>query len=95
VTDATTADDDRAGTAARMRAIAAALTAAGLDAHVHETRGVLDITATWHRPGSKPVEIIYDEDDYAQISYWSAPGATPTQIVAIISQALSAITNPP
>jgi hypothetical protein len=37
----------------RMRAIAAELTAAGLDAHLHDTRGVLDITATVHQPACR------------------------------------------
>ena len=36
-------------TAQRMRAIAAGLTAAGLDACLNETRGVLDVTATLDR----------------------------------------------
>ena len=38
------AAEDPAGTARRMRAIAAALTAAGLTTHLHDTSGVLDIT---------------------------------------------------
>jgi hypothetical protein len=45
-----------------MRAIAAALTAAGLNAQVHQTRGVVDITATWHRPGSKDIDLTLDDD---------------------------------
>jgi hypothetical protein len=84
-------EDDRAETAGRMAAIAAALTAAGLDAQVNDTRGVLDITAAWHRPGCKDIEIIYDEDRYAQISYWSAPDATPAEVVATITRALAVI----
>jgi hypothetical protein len=46
----TTPDPD---TAARMRAIAAALTAAGLKAQVNRTRGVLDVTATCVRPTAR------------------------------------------
>jgi hypothetical protein len=56
---------------------------------------VLDITATFHRPGGKPVEIICDEDHYVQVSYWNDPGATSAQIVAVISRALTVITRPP
>ena len=52
----------RAEIIARMRAIAAGLHAFGLDARVHDTRGVLDITATAYRPGSKDIEVICDED---------------------------------
>ena len=80
------------GTAARIRATAAALAATGLDAKVHSTRGVLDITASLHQPGGRPVEIIVDEDGYVQISYWNAPGATAAQVVAVITAVLAAIT---
>jgi hypothetical protein len=43
-----------------MRAVAAALTAAGLTAQVHVTRGVLDVTATWERADGKAAEVIVD-----------------------------------
>lgn len=80
------------GTAARMRATAAALGTTGLDATVHSTRGVLDITASLRQPGGRSVEVIVDEDGYAQISYWNVPGATPAQIAEVITAALAAIT---
>jgi hypothetical protein len=80
-------------TTARMHATAAALATAGLDAKVHTTRGVLDITASLHQPGGRPVEVIVDEDGYAQISYWNAPGATPAQVAEGITAALAAITT--
>jgi hypothetical protein len=94
VTDTTTnpaGDADQ--TAGRMRAIAAGLTDAGLDARVYETRGVLDVTATLYRPGCKDIEIICDEDHYVQVSYWSAPGATPAEVVAMISRVQAVITG--
>jgi hypothetical protein len=78
--------------AARMHAIAAALTAAGLTAQVHVTRGVLDVTATWERPDAKAAEVIVDDDSYTEIRYWNQPWATPTQVAAIIIRALAAIT---
>jgi hypothetical protein len=81
------------GTAARMHATVATLAAAGLDAKVHSTRGVLDITANLHQPGGRSTEVIVDEDVYAQISYWNAPGATPTQVAEVITAALAAITT--
>jgi hypothetical protein len=84
---------DPAPTARRMGAIAAGLTAAGLDARVHDTRGVLDVTATLCRPG-KDIEIIIDEDHYVQVSYWNDPGATPAEVVATISRVLAVITGP-
>jgi hypothetical protein len=80
-------------TARRMRAIAADLAAAGLDARVHDTRGVLDITATWGRPGRRgDVEVVLDDDLYAEIRYWNAPDATPAQVSETITRALAAIT---
>src|ERR1700729_1006641 len=78
--------------AARMHAIAATLTAAGLTAQVHVTRGVLDVTATWERPDAKPAEVIVDEDGYAEIRYWNQPWATPPQVATVIVRALAAIT---
>jgi hypothetical protein len=75
-----------------MRATAAALAAAGLDAKVHSTRGVLDIAASLHQSAGRSVEVILDEDGYAQISYWNAPGATPAQVTEVITAALAAIT---
>ncbi len=81
----------RAETIERMRAIAAGLHAVGLDARVHETRGVLDITATAYRPGSKDIEVICDEDGYVQVAWWNDPGATPGQVTAVIMRALTAI----
>lgn len=79
----------------RLRAIAAGLTAAGLDASVHETRGVLDLTATAHRAGGKDIEVICDEDLYVQIAYWHDPDALPAEVVARICRVLSAITESP
>jgi len=62
--------DDR-GTLAKMQAVAAELAAVGLDPRLHDTRGVLDITARLDRPGAKAVEVIVDDDGYIQVSYWS------------------------
>jgi hypothetical protein len=76
-----------------MRAIAAELMAAGLDAQVNETRGVLDVTATWHRPGSKAIDLTVDEDHYIQLCWRNPDDATPGQVVAAIRGALAAITG--
>ena len=84
----------RAEIIARMRAIAAGLQAFGLDARLHETRGVLDITATACRPGTKDIEVICDEDGYVTVSYWNDPGAAPAQVTGVISRVLAAITGP-
>lgn len=79
--------------APRMRAIAAELAAAGLDARLHDTRGVLDMTATLHQPGRRTdIEVVLDDDLYAEIRYWNAPDATPAQVSETITRALAAIT---
>jgi hypothetical protein len=77
----------------RMRAVAADLTAAGLDSGVYETRGVFDVRATLRRDGCGPVEVICDADGYSQVSYWHPPGASPAQVTATIAAVLAAITN--
>jgi hypothetical protein len=82
-------------TEARMRAVAAELQAAGLEAGVHQTGGVLDVRATLRRDGHGPVEITYDEDGYVQATYWHAPGATPAQVTATMKRVLAVITRSP
>jgi predicted transcriptional regulator len=78
--------------ARRMSAIATGLAGAGLAAAVHDTRGVLDVTATLDQPGAKATEVLIDEDGYVEIRYWNHTDATPEQVTAIITSALSAIT---
>jgi hypothetical protein len=87
--------DRRAQTVLRMHAIAAGLQAGGMDARVHDIRGVLDIRATVYNAGTKDTDVTCDEDGYVQISYWNDPGATPAQIIDVITRALVAITGPP
>jgi hypothetical protein len=77
-------------TARRMRAIATGLTDAGLDVCLNETRGVLDVTATLDRPGTKASEVI-DEDGCVELRYWNQPSATPEQITTVVVRALAAI----
>ena len=90
----TTASPGAGDPAERMAAIAAGLHAAGLHARVHDTRGVLDVTASLHRPGCKDTGITVDEDHYVQVSWWSPADAAPGQVVAVISRVLAAITRP-
>jgi len=79
-------------TAARMHAVVTALTAAGLTAQVHVTRGLLDVTATWERADGKAAEVIVDDDGYVEVRYWNHPWATPAQVATVIVRALAAIT---
>jgi hypothetical protein len=88
-----TTGSDRATTVLRMHAIAAGLQAGGLDARVHDTRGVYDIRATLYNAGGKGTDVIIDEDGYVTLSYWNDPGAAPAQIIEVISRALAAITR--
>ncbi len=92
MTDDTPAADP--ATTERMHAIVAGLKAAGLDAHVHQTRGVLDIAATWQPPGSKGIDLTIDDDEYMSLSWRSPAGSTPAQVTATISRVLTAITQP-
>ena len=80
-------------TTARMQAIATGLAAAGLAAEVHDTRGALDITATFAPPGGKSAEVIIDEDLYVEVRYWNPPDAGPAQVTAVITAVLAAITS--
>jgi hypothetical protein len=89
------AADRRAQTVLRMHAIAAGLQAGGLDARVHDTRGVLDIRAALCNGGGKGTDVTIDEDGYVTVSYWNDPGATPAQVIDVISRALGAITGGP
>jgi hypothetical protein len=85
----------RAETTAQMHAIAAGLQAFGLDARLHETQGILDVTATAYRQGSKDIQVVCDDDGYVTVSYWNDPGATPAQVTGVIGLILAAITGPP
>ena len=78
--------------AVRMQAVAAALTASGLTAQVHVTRGVVDVTARWERADGKAAEVIVDDDGYVEVRYWNHPWATSAQIATVIVRALAAIT---
>ena len=88
-----TQSDADPGAAARMDAIAAGLAAAGLACQVHDTRGVLDITAALSLPGGRSAEVIVDDDLYVEVCYWNPPDATAAQVTAVITAALAAITG--
>jgi hypothetical protein len=94
-TPATGRTETEQQTETRMRAVAAELAAAGLEAGVHETRGVIDVRASLRREGFGPVEVIFDGDGYVQVTYWHAPGATPAQVGATINGVLGVITGKP
>jgi hypothetical protein len=82
-------------TEAAMQAAATALTTAGLAARVNQTQGVFDIAASVGQPGGKSIDVTVDEDGYVQVSYWNVPGATPAQVVAVITAVVAAITAAP
>jgi hypothetical protein len=85
--------------AARIRAIAAGLTAAGVTAGTNGNHLTgLDVTATSRPPGRAKTEIMLDEDGYAEIR-WStnpdAPAPEITRILAAITATPSALAPAP
>jgi hypothetical protein len=68
-------------TSRHMRAITTGLQAA-LTAYLHDTNGVLDISATVRRPGNKDTHVIVDDDLYVEIRYWNRPWTPPERVAA-------------
>lgn len=91
--------DDRAPTAEeklwRMRAIACELSLAGLDTHIHEAFTSIDVTATFRASGQRETEAIVDDDGYVELRFWTDPEATPADVSALITQAVTAVTPSP
>ena len=83
--------DDTEGIVSRMRAVADALSAAGLAASISQTRAAVEVVATLHRKGQREIEAVIDEDGYTELRFWHQPGATPAQVSAAITHALTAI----
>ncbi|HVA89821.1 MAG TPA: hypothetical protein VNL71_08250 [Chloroflexota bacterium] len=85
--------DDTEGIVSRMRAVADALSAAGLAASVSQTRAAVEVIAILHMKGQREIEAAIDEDGYTELRFWHQPDATPAQISAAITRALNAITH--
>lgn len=77
----------------RMRAIADELSLAGLATRLHESRASIDVTATIHPGGHREIEAIVDEDAYIELRFWHGTDATPAQVAAMITSAVTAITT--
>ena len=86
---------DAEDTVWRMRAIAGELALAGLATSLHESRASIDVTATFTAGGQREAEVIVDEDAYVEMRFWHDPQATPAQIAALITSALTAIATAP
>jgi hypothetical protein len=84
---------DTEGIVARMRAIADALSAAGLAATISQTRTAVEVVATLYTEGKREIEAVIDEDGYSELRFWHQSDATPAQMSATITRALDAITN--
>lgn len=80
-------------TAAWLTATAAQLLTNGLPAILNETAAGLDMTATLSRPGRKELDVIVDEDGYAELHWWADPGTTPAELAAVITRTVAAITG--
>jgi hypothetical protein len=82
--------------AARIRAIAAGLTAAGIAAGTNGNNITgLDVTATSQPPGRATSEIMLDEDGYAEIRWYTNPAAPAEAVTAAVARILAAITATP
>lgn len=82
--------------AARIRAIAAGLTAAGIAAGTYGNNITgLDVTATRQPPGRATTEIMLDEDGYAEIRWFTNPTAPAEDVTAALARILAAITAAP
>ena len=82
--------------AARIRAIAAGLTAAGIAAGTYGNNITgLDVTATRGPPGRATTEIMLDEDGYAEIRWFTNPTAPAEDVTAALARILAAITAAP
>lgn len=79
--------------AEHMRAMETELAACGLITHLTDARAGLDLTAVLSPSGKREAEIIIDEDGYAELRYWNAPGTTPAQVAATALRALRAVTT--
>jgi hypothetical protein len=75
---ASKADDWVTGIAARLRA-------AGFSVAVHKTAAGPHVTATWHRPGRKEVELIVDEAGYIELRWWADGQATSASLADVLS----------
>jgi hypothetical protein len=77
-----------------MRAIAADLAACGLTTRLTDSRAGLDLTAAPDSGRLREPEFWLDEDGYAELRYWMAPGTPPAEAVAIALRVLRAIAGP-
>lgn len=76
----------------RLEDIANELAAAGLPARLHHARHSSYLTAATGS-GRGEIEAALDDDDYCEIRFWVAAGATPAQAAAVITGAITAITS--
>lgn len=76
----------------RMRAIADGLSDAGLKVRLNEGRYCIDVIATAKGvPGSREIDVVVDEDNYVELSYWNAPATSPAQTVDVIIRTIALI----
>lgn len=82
--------------AARIRAIAAGLAAAGVTAATNGNHITgLDVTATSQPPGLARTQIMLDEDGYAEIRWYTNPHAPARDVTAALTRILAAINDTP
>jgi hypothetical protein len=87
------ATEDPAG---RIRAIAASLAAAGVATGTNgDNLTGLDVTATVRPLGRARTEIMLDEDGYAEVRWYTNPGAPAVEVAAALARVLDAVTSAP
>jgi hypothetical protein len=84
-----------ASPAARIKAVADGVTAAGFTARLDDLHGSGCVTITAHQPGREDVDIVLDEDGYAKLRWWPGPDAAAGEISGAITRVLTAIAAAP
>lgn len=79
---------------ARMKALSAELTAAGVDNKLSQG-SIIDVSVTITGPGGRETQLVVDEDGFVEVGYWTAPGATPAQVAAMARRILAVISERP
>jgi hypothetical protein len=78
-----------------LRAVSSGLVESGLNARVHPTKAGWQLSAVLQRPGRREIELILDEDGYAELRWWNDHGSVPAQVTTAIIRAVTAITAGP
>ena len=79
---------------ARMKALSAGLTAAGVDNNLSQG-SIIDVSVTITGPGGRETQLVVDEDGFVEVGYWTSPDATSAQVAATATRILAVIAERP